>query len=91
MDFRYYNLKEYFIKYNLTNSYDRISIAQKGMNFDIVKEEIKKIKLGDAQKKKLSYIIKNNDEWYETLNFEILNERYDFLQDILDLIITELK
>jgi len=90
MDFRYYNLKEYFIKYNLTNSYDRISIAQKGMNFDIVKEEIKKIKLGDAQKKKLSYIIKNNDEWYETLNFEILNERYDFLQDILDLIITDI-
>lgn len=87
---KYNNLNYYFNKYHLTNPYDRISIAQKGMNFDIVKEEMKKLNIGSKQKKKLSTITKNSDEWYETLNFEILDEKYDFLNDILDSIITDI-
>lgn len=87
---KYNDLNYYFNKYHLTNPYDRISIAQKGMNFDIVKEEMKKLNIESKQKKKLSTITKNNDEWYETLNFEILDEKYDFLNDILDLIITDI-
>lgn len=55
-----------------------------------VEELIKKLPLTDYQRKKYELLKSKNSEINDTINFRILVEKYSFLDDILDMIVTDI-
>lgn len=84
----YENIDEYLD--DLDNDYDKINVAQWANNFTTVKKLIKNLKLDPYKKLKYLKLLDKNIELDETINFEILDPKYDFLDDVLDSITTDI-
>ena len=73
----------------LDNNYDKISLAQWANNYKKVEELIKELDLTPEVGNKYLSLKENNIELNETINFEILSSKYDFLNGMLDMITTD--
>lgn len=73
----------------LDNNYDKISLAQWANNYKKVEELIKELDLTPEVRNKYLSLKENNIELNETINFEILSSKYDFLNGMLDMITTD--
>jgi len=73
----------------LDNIYDKISLAQWANNFKKVEELINELNLTEEQKSKYNNLKEKNIDIDETINFEILTPKYDFLNDMLDMLTTD--
>ncbi len=85
------NLDYYFERHKVINPLDKIYIAQEWMDFEIVKRELSTLSLTEYQKNKLEELKSKNNAWFETLNIEILDEKYSFLDKYLDFLTTDLR
>lgn len=65
---------------------DKIFLAQWCNNFSKVQELIGNLKLSDYQMKKYIILKNKNSEINETINFKILDEKYSFLDNMMDMI-----
>ena len=70
----------------LDNIRDKILLAQYCNNYKKVNELIEQLDLNDYEKKKYLDLKQKNDELDKTINFMILDEKYSFLDNILDMI-----
>lgn len=75
----------------LDNIYDKISLAQWANNHKKVEELMKQVKLPPEQEEKYLILREKNIEINETINFEILSPRYEFLGNMLDMITTDIE
>jgi len=74
----------------LDNINDKIYLSQWCRNYNKTNEFINSIELSDYQKEKYDKLKQNNKDINETINFKILDEKYSFLDKILDLIVADL-
>ncbi len=65
---------------------DKIYLAQWCNNFSKIEELIKEITLPEYEKNKYLELKSKNIEIDETINFKILSEKYQFLDNIIDMI-----
>lgn len=84
----YKNLDKYLDRIN--SLYDKIFITQKCNDINKTRKLISRLQLGEYEKAKYEALKRNNIELDETLNFRLLNPRYAFLDDILDMIVTDI-
>ena len=82
----YKNLDKYLMR--VISQYDKISLAQWANNYEKVNELIAQIQLPEEQRKKYNRLLLNNADLNETIDLRILMPKYDFLNDILDMIVT---
>ena len=68
---------------------DKIALAQWANNYKKVDELILKLKITESEMNKYLKLKQKNAEINQTLNFKILSEKYDFLSDTLDMIVTD--
>ena len=80
------NLEYYFEKYNVTDLKTRIFLAQSWGRDDIARIEFSKLELDNYQKQLFNDIYSVNQSCYETLNPELLNSKYEFLNSSLEFI-----
>ena len=75
----------------IDNLYDKIAIAQKCYDFNMVNQLIINVEneLSNYSKNKLTELLKKNKDIYNTLHFGLLDERFKFLDKYLDLITTD--
>ncbi len=73
----------------LDNIYDKISLAQWANNYKKVEELVKQLELTKEEETKYLRLKEKNIELDETINFEILSPKYDFLNNMLDMITTD--
>lgn len=73
----------------LDNIYDKISLAQWANNYKKVEELIKELELPKEEESKYLNLKEKNIEIDETINFEILSSKYEFLNNMLDMITTD--
>ena len=83
----YNDLDKYLSK--IPDIYDKIHIAQFANNFDKVNELIASLKLSDEIRAKYERLLQNNADLNETIDIRILSSKYNFLDDILDMIVTD--
>lgn len=69
--------------------YDKIHIAQYANNFEKVNELISSLELSDDVRAKYKSLLQNNIELNETIDIRILSSKYDFLNDLLDMIVCD--
>lgn len=84
----YKNIEDYLLQ--LDNPIDRLTLAQCCLSFENVKKIISKIQLDEYQTKKYELLKGKNIEVDDTINFDILSPKYEFLDDILDSITTDI-
>jgi len=85
------NLQQYISKYNITDPLTKVILGQEWMDYDLVKEELKKISLSESQFKRFKKIKSNNNDWYETMNPLMLDDKYYFLDKYMDFITTDIR
>lgn len=68
---------------------DKIYLAQWCNNYNKVKELVETLSLDDYKKNKYNKLKSKNSELDETINFKILSEKYEFLDNIIDMITTD--
>lgn len=85
------NLQQYISKYNITDPLTKVILGQEWMDYDLVKEELKKISLSESQFKRFKKIKSNNNDWYETMNPLMLDDKYSFLDKYMDFITTDIR
>lgn len=85
---KYTNIDKYLAKLEDVN--DKILVAQKCNNFDKVEELISDINLTEYEKNKYLKLKRKNDEINQTINLKILSEKYSFLDNIMDMITTDI-
>lgn len=85
------NLQQYIFKYNITDPLTKVILGQEWMDYDLVKEELKKISLSESQFKRFKKIKSNNNDWYETMNPLMLDDKYSFLDKYMDFITTDIR
>ena len=85
----YYDIDEYLSQ--LDNIKDQISVAQWAYHYEKVNELVSKLKLTDDEQELYNHLKEKNVEIDETINFEILSPKYEFLHDMLDMITTDVK
>ncbi len=73
----------------LDNIYDKIFLAQWCNNLKKVNELVGEVHLSDYQKQKYEKLRRSNIDLNETINFRILDEKYAFLDGILDMIVAD--
>lgn len=71
---------------HLKNDIDKVVLSQFCNSYIALKKTIKNIQLTPKQKIKLQLLKKYNIEICDTLNFELLDDKYDFLKDELPLL-----
>ena len=86
--FVYKNIDAYLEQ--LSDIKDKIYLAQWCNNFSKVQELINSLTLTDYQKNKYFILKSKNDEIDETINFRILDEKYSFLDNIMDMLTTDI-
>ena len=69
---------------------DKIFLAQWCNNYEKVKELIENLSLSEYEKNKYLKLKEKNIELDETINFKILSEKYSFLDNIMDMITTDI-
>lgn len=84
----YKDIDKYLEQFDDIN--DKIYLAQWCNNFSKVQELINSLTLTDYQKNKYFILKSKNDEVDETINFRILDEKYSFLDNIMDMITTDI-
>lgn len=80
------DIDKYLIK--IPDIYDKIHIAQFANNYQKINELIASLQLSPEIKEKYNSLLKNNIDLNETIDIRILSPKYDFLNDILDMIAT---
>ena len=88
LDDSYKNIDDYLLQ--LDNPIAQLTLAQWCLSFDNVKKIISKIQLDEYQTKKYELLKSKNVEVDNTINFDILSPEYEFLDDILDSITTDI-
>lgn len=83
----YENIDKYLDR--IPDIYDKIHIAQYTNNFEKVNELISSLELSDNIKSKYESLLQNNAELNETIDLRILSSKYDFLDDLLDMIVAD--
>lgn len=73
---------------NIPDIYDKIHIAQFANNFAKARELIKSLELSSDVKAKYEHLLQNNSDLNETIDIRILMPKYNFLDDMLDMITT---
>jgi len=73
----------------IDNIYDKISLAQWANNMEKVEELVQKLDLEEAKQQKYLKLKEKNIEIDRTLNFKILDSKYNFLNDMLDYFTTD--
>ena len=76
---------------NLLDVKDKIFIAQWCHNFEMIEYFIESLNLDEQSKSKYLKLKDNNEDIDETINFRILDKKYDFLNDISDMITTDIE
>lgn len=74
---------------SLESTYDKISLAQWANNYKKVEELIKELELTEEEQELYLRLKEKNIDLNETLNFEILSPKYQFLNKMLDMITTD--
>lgn len=82
----YKDIDKYLSK--VPDVYDKIHIAQYANNYKKVNELISSLQLDDETQAKYSNLLENNADLNETIDIRVLSPRYDFLNDMLDMIVT---
>lgn len=88
MIYVYKDIDKYLIQ--LDDIRDKIYLAQWCNNYDKVEELISNLSLSEYEKNKYLKLKEKNIEIDETINFKILSEKYSFLDNIMDMITTDL-
>lgn len=84
----YYNIDKYLEL--LDNIYDKIHLAQWCNNREKVNKLIEDLPDNLYDKEKYMELVKNNQDLLDTINFQILSPKYGFLNDILDMLVTDI-
>ena len=82
----YLNIGKYLEE--IPNVFDKIVLAQNCCDEETLKKLLSQVQLSEDQQKKYQKLLSKNDELNMTLNFNLLNNKYDFLNPIMDLITT---
>lgn len=85
----YPNIDEYLDR--IPNDKDKILLAQWSNNKSKTNELISKLKINEQEMKKYMKLRNNNIDINETLNFKMLESKYDFLNDILEMLATDIE
>jgi len=85
----YPNIDEYLDR--IPNEKDKIVLAQWSNNRTKTNELISKLKINEFEMEKYMKLKSNNADINETLNFKLLDSKYDFLNDILDMLATDIE
>ena len=80
----YKNIDKYLEQ--LSNIYDKIHLAQWAYNKDKIKELETQIELTGYERKKYESLKKNNEMLDMTLDFRLLSPKYEFINDMLDIL-----
>ena len=81
----YENIDKYLDR--IPDVYDKIYIAQYANNFEKANELIASLDLSDEIRRKYEKLLQNNADLNETIDIRILSSKYNFLDDILDMIV----
>lgn len=81
---------KYIDKYlsKIPDVYDKIHIAQYANNYKKANELISSLQLNEETKAKYSSLLQNNVDLNETIDIRVLLPKYSFLNDMIDMIIT---
>ncbi|MEG1009721.1 MAG: hypothetical protein RSF67_07940, partial [Clostridia bacterium] len=82
----YKNIDKYLAM--IPNIYDKIALAQWANNYTKVNELISSVEFDEQMNRKYYDLLKNNIDLNETIDLRILSMKYDFLNDMLDMITT---
>lgn len=85
---KYENIEKYLDFLPSVN--DKLTIAQWANNDESINKLIPFIQLPENAKRKYDELLKKNRDLNRTINFDILNDKYDFLQPIMDIITTDI-
>lgn len=83
----YENIDKYLDR--IPDVYDKIYIAQYANNFEKANELIASLDLSDEIRRKYERLLQDNADLNETIDIRILSSKYNFLDDILDMIVTD--
>lgn len=83
----YENIDRYLDR--IPDVYDKIHIAQYANNFEKANELIASLDLSDEIRRKYERLLQDNADLNETIDIRILSSKYNFLDDILDMIVTD--
>ena len=83
----YENIDRYLDR--IPDVYDKIHIAQYANNFEKANELISSLDLSDEIRRKYERLLQDNADLNETIDIRILSSKYNFLDDILDMIVTD--
>lgn len=75
---------------NNLDIYDQITMAQWALDKQLVQTLIKKINLTNQEKTKYYSMLDENEDLNDTINFNLLDSKYDFLKDDLKYFMTDL-
>lgn len=82
----YKDIDKYLSK--IPDIYDKIHIAQYANNYKKANELISSLQLDDETKEKYSNLLQNNADLNETIDIRVLLPKYSFLNDMIDMIVT---
>lgn len=82
----YKDIDKYLDK--LSNIYDKIALVQWANNYEKANQLISSIQMSEEQKIKYNKLLSNNADLNETIDLRLLMPKYDFLNDMLDMIVT---
>ena len=83
----YENIDRYLDR--IPDVYDKIHIAQYANNFEKANELIASLDLSDEIRRKYERLLQDNADLNETIDIRILSSKYNFLDDILDMIVAD--
>lgn len=83
----YKDIDKYLSK--IPDVYDKIHIAQYANNYKKANELISSLQLDDETKAKYSSLLQNNADLNETIDIRVLLPKYSFLNDMIDMIVTD--
>ena len=83
----YENIDKYLDR--IPDVYDKIYIAQYANNFEKANELISSLDLSDEIRRKYERLLQDNADLNETIDIRILSSKYNFLDDILDMIVAD--
>ena len=72
----------------LPSIYDKISLSQWANNYKLVNQLISNVQMDEEQQRKYDELLLNNADLNETIDLRMLTQKYDFLDDMLDMIVT---
>lgn len=88
VDDKYNNIRDFLHLFK--NVSDKIALAQWGNDYDLVDELYSQLELSEDEEKRLLKLSENNEEIKQTLNPELLSDKYDFLEDYIDFISSDI-